>query len=102
LLQACDFVGLLQIESSCFDRVRESLVRKYANSNMSPEKHATYLRMRALKHLWHVEDVLLELKRLTPADIQAWHGMAARRISLSSALRGMCLPSFMNDDCGGP
>lgn len=62
----------MQADSSSFDRVREALARKYQNANMRPDKHASYLRLRTLKHLWHVDDILLELKSLTPAALQAW------------------------------
>lgn len=61
----------LQVDAHSFERMREGLVRKYANCNMAPEKHASYLRLRALKHLWHLDDTLCELKALTPADLQA-------------------------------
>lgn len=60
-----------QVDPHSFERVREGLVRKYANCNMAPEKHASYLRLRALKHLWHLDNTLHELKALTPADLQA-------------------------------
>ena len=49
-----------------FARVQEVLVRKYRNANMSPSKHAAYLRLRCLKATWPVEAVLAELEALTP------------------------------------
>jgi hypothetical protein len=61
----------MQVEPHSFERVREGLARKYANCNIAPEKHATYLRLRALKHLWHLDDILLQIRALTPADLQA-------------------------------
>ena len=61
----------VQADPQSFDRIREALVRKYENANMKPDRHASYLRLRALKHLWHVDDIHLELKALTPAAVQA-------------------------------
>ena len=60
-----------QVDPARFGRVREALALRYANSNMSPGKHASYLRLRALKHVWHVDDALRELNALTLADVQA-------------------------------
>ena len=65
-LRAC-----AQVDASRFGRVREALARRYANANMSPGKHAAYLRLRALKHVWDVDAALAELNRLTPAAVQA-------------------------------
>lgn len=46
-------------------------MQKYQNANMSPERHASYLRLRALKQrMWRMEDVLAELQALTPASVQ--------------------------------
>ena len=53
-----------------FDLVREALALKYANANMAPGKHAAYLRLLALKHTWHVDDALAELRALTPSTLQ--------------------------------
>ena len=61
----------MQADPQSFDRIREGLARKYQNANMKPDRHASYLRLRALKHLWHVDDILLELKSLSPASVQA-------------------------------
>ena len=58
------------MDAQRFDLVREALARKYANANMSPFKHATYLRLTALKHVWPVTDVLAELRQLTPSALQ--------------------------------
>ena len=32
--------------------MKEALLRKYRNANMNVDRHATYLRLRALKHIW--------------------------------------------------
>ena len=63
--------SVMQADPQTFDRIREGLARKYQNANMKPDRHASYLRLRALKHLWHVDDILLELNSLTPAAVQA-------------------------------
>ncbi len=68
---SCEYGGGLQADPQSFDRIREVLARKYQNANMKPDRHASYLRLRALKHLWHVDNILLELKLLTPAAVQA-------------------------------
>ena len=61
----------MQVDPARFGRVREALALRYANSNMNPGKHASYLRLRALKHVWHIDDLLAELNALSPADVQA-------------------------------
>ena len=58
------------MDAQRFYLVREALTRKYANANMSPSKHASYLRLTALKHVWPVEDALAELRQLTPSALQ--------------------------------
>ena len=59
------------MDPGAFVRNREALVQKYQNANMSPERHASYLRLRALKQrMWRMEDVLTELQALTPASVQ--------------------------------
>ena len=45
-------------------------MQKYQNANMSPDRHASYLRLRALKQMWRMEDVLAQLQALTPAYVQ--------------------------------
>ena len=59
------------MDPGAFVRTREALVQKYQNANMSPERHASYLRLRAFKQrMWRMEDVLAELQALTPASVQ--------------------------------
>lgn len=60
-----------QVDPGSFVRNKEALVQKYQNANMSPDRHASYLRLRALKQMWRMEDVLAELQALTPASVQA-------------------------------
>ena len=57
-------------------------MRKYRNANMSPSKHAAYLRLRCLKATWPVEAVLAELEALTPDALRV-------RLSPCRALFGM-------------
>ena len=61
---------LAQVDPCSFVRNKEALVQKYQNANMSPDRHASYLRLRALKQMWRMEDVLAELQALTPANVQ--------------------------------
>ena len=63
--------ALRQVDAERFARVQEVLVRKYRNANMSPSKHAAYLRLRCLKATWPVEAVLAELEALTPDALRA-------------------------------
>ena len=59
-----------QVEPDRFGPVHEALVRKYSNANMDPGRHATYLRLRALKHQWDVDAVLQQLQTLTLESLQ--------------------------------
>ena len=61
---------VVQVDEGSFVRNKEALVQKYQNANMSPDRHASYLRLRALKQMWRMEDVLAELQALTPAGVQ--------------------------------
>ena len=62
----------LQVDAGSFARNREVLVQKYQNANMQPDRHASYLRLRALEQrMWRIEDVLSELRALTPQSVQA-------------------------------
>ena len=46
-------------------------MRRYKNANMKPDKHATYLRISAIKQqIWPVEAVQEHLETLTPAELQ--------------------------------
>jgi secreted Zn-dependent insulinase-like peptidase len=56
---------------AAFTRVIEGLARKYRNANMKPDRHATFLRLAALKRVWAPEAVLAELEALTPAALAA-------------------------------
>ena len=67
------------MDAQRFDLVREALALKYANANMSPSRHASYLRLLALKHVWHVDDALAELRALTPSALQVSTSAAASR-----------------------
>ncbi|CAL8470131.1 g9673 [Coccomyxa elongata] len=78
----------LKADPQSFDRIREALVRKYENANMKPDRHASYLRLRALKHLWHVDDILLELKALTPAAVQEFLPSLFRDTHITTLLQG--------------
>ena len=60
----------VQVDEGSFVRNKEALVQKYQNANMSPDRHVSYLRLRALKQMWRMEDVLAELQALTPASVQ--------------------------------
>lgn len=50
--------------------MHEALVLQYANANLTPERHAGYLRLRALKRFWDVDAVLHALKQLTAGGLQ--------------------------------
>ncbi len=61
----------LKVEPDRFDRIREGLVRRYKNANFKPDKHATYLRLYAIKQkMWPVEVVQAQLEALTPSAVQ--------------------------------
>lgn len=61
----------LKVDPDRFDRVREGLVRRYKNANFKPDKHATYLRIYAIKQkMWPVEQVQAELEALSPTALQ--------------------------------
>ena len=61
----------LKVDPACFERLREGLLRRYKNANMKPDKHATYLRIYAIKKtLWPVEAVQEQIEAVTPADLQ--------------------------------
>lgn len=62
----------MQVDEGSFVRNKEALVQKYQNANMSPDRHASYLRLRALKQMWRMEDVLSELQASTPASVQVY------------------------------
>ena len=53
-----------------FGRLREDLARRYANANTRPEKHAAHLRLRALKLVWPVEEVLEAVQGLSMQSAQ--------------------------------
>ena len=61
---------VVQVDEDSFGRVKEALLRKYRNANMNVDRHATYARLRALKHIWEVDEVLAELEGLQPSHIQ--------------------------------
>ena len=71
------FAGLAALPATiaarpdAFTRVIEGLARKYRNANMRPDRHATFLRLAALKRVWSPEAVLAELEALTPATLAA-------------------------------
>lgn len=77
----------MQVDEGSFVRNREALVQKYQNANMSPDRHASYLRLRALKRMWRMEDVLSELQALTPAAVQVRCCCETLLCSTTSALR---------------
>ena len=63
----------LKVDPARFDRVREGLLRRYKNANFKPDKHATYLRIYAIKQkVWPVEQVQAQLEALTPTALQGW------------------------------
>lgn len=50
--------------------MKEALIRKYQNANLSVQAHATYLRLRCLKQIWDCEEVLGSLKELQASEVQ--------------------------------
>ena len=63
-------------------------MRKYRNANMSPSKHAAYLRLRCLKATWPVEAVLAALEALTPDALRV--RLLARSARLCSLIPRLC------------
>ena len=83
----------LKIEPSCFERVREGLLRRYKNANMKPDKHATYLRIYTIKEkLWPVEAVQAQLEVLTPSDLQG--DLARMLLRFSTTELAFLKPSY--------
>eukprot|EP00884_Botryococcus_braunii_P020235 jgi/Botrbrau1/6896/Bobra.67_3s0015.1 len=62
----------LKVSAEQLARLKEAQIRKYSNVNMKPDRHATYLRLLALKHCWRVEALLEALTQLSLEDIQAF------------------------------
>ena len=61
----------LKVHPDRFERIREGLVRRYKNANFKPDKHATYLRLYAIKQkMWPVEVVQAQMESLTPSAVQ--------------------------------
>ena len=60
----------VQVSAEQLARLKEAQIRKYSNVNMKPDRHATYLRLLALKHCWRVEALLEALTQLSLEDIQ--------------------------------
>lgn len=81
----------LKIEPSCFERVREGLLRRYKNANMKPDKHATYLRIYTIKEkLWPVEAVQAQIEALKPSDLQGDHAYCHVTVRTSVAVCNFC------------
>lgn len=77
----------LKVDPAKFDRVREGLVRRYKNANFKPDKHATYLRIYAIKQkIWPVEEVQAQLESLTPAALQGQASVNSTALLLTMLL----------------
>ena len=77
------------LQPDSFARVKEALVRTYRNSNMKPLKHATFLRLYALKDLlWHPDVVLPELEAASLAEVQAFLPSLLSILHIEALLHG--------------
>ena len=57
-------------EGDRFGRLREAMERKLRNAHLKPLKHATYLRLLALRQTaWPVEATLAAVQRAAAADV---------------------------------
>jgi hypothetical protein len=66
-------LAALRFADEDFARVKEALVRAYANSKTKPAKHASYLRLRALRQrLWEADAVRGALEGLTPGAVRTF------------------------------
>lgn len=82
-------LAALHFSDETFSRVREALVRVYRNAKTKPLKHATYLRLRALRrHLYESDDVCIELENLQPADVRAFLPMLLADTHLEALIFG--------------
>ena len=76
----------LKVQPDRFERLREGLVRRYKNANFKPDKHATYLRLYAIKQkMWPVEVVQAQLESLTPSAVQGKPSSSCHPGSLTPA-----------------
>ena len=90
----------LTVEPDKFDRIREGLVRRYKNANFKPDKHATYLRVYAIKQsMWAVEDVQAQLEALTPSAVQGVNTQPVKFWSRSSRMHAL-LRKHLPTQCG--
>ena len=76
----------LKVQPDRFERLREGLARRYKNANFKPDKHATYLRLYAIKQkMWPVEVVQAQLESLTPSAVQGKPSSSCHPCSLIPA-----------------
>ncbi len=74
-LAALAFAALAALApgDEAFQRVREALARAYRNANVKPLRHASYLRLRALRtRAPEVDAVRAEIEAATAADARAF------------------------------
>lgn len=72
-----------------FSRVKDDLVRKYRNIHFKPHKHASYLRLYALKPCtWPVEAVSSALQQLQLDDVLRFRDDMLRTLCLEVLVHG--------------
>lgn len=65
------FISVMQIAQRVFDTMKEDLIRRSENVNMKVRAHSAYTRVYTLSpQQWHNDEILKELRLLTPQDLQ--------------------------------
>ena len=71
-----------------FARVRETLAREYRNAHVSPDRHAAWLRLAALKKAWPPAAVLAALEAMAPASLRAAAPAALANCCVEALVQG--------------
>eukprot|EP00798_Chlamydomonas_sp_ICE-L_P021126 gene21126-28013_t len=70
-------------DPTSFANVKEALLRKYRNVNMTVGKHAAYNRLYMLcNRAWHVDEVLPEMEKLELADFKPFMATVLGRVKM--------------------
>ena len=87
--QLAHMLRTLSPAASDFARVKDDLVRKYRNIHFKPHKHASYLRLYALKPgTWPVEAVAAALQQLELEDVMRFRDDMLRTLCLEVLVHG--------------
>lgn len=83
-----------------FERVKEALLLSYANANLSPLKHATWIRLRTLRAgMFKVDDVKVELEKACIADIvEHLDNLFSSSFSASYHLEALLLGNMIEEE----